>query len=119
MALNFVLKTTLKNLNSKKWLTISDTDTILVCKHMLLNNPPATQLRNTLTRSPYKRKETILIGAPTDSNERMCFFYNEGHKIMNNKPPSVAMNDPFEVPKRMKQFVIYDRLTALIPQHPR
>lgn len=60
----------------------------------------------------------MLIGAPTDSNERMCFFYNEGHKIMNDKPPSVAMNDPFEVPKRMKQFIIYDRLTALIPTAP-
>lgn len=37
---------------------------------------------------------------------------------MNDKPPSAVMNDPFEAPKRMKQFVIYDRLTALIPTAP-
>jgi hypothetical protein len=32
---------------------------------------------------------------------------------MNDKPSGVAMNDPFEVPKRVKHFVIYDRFTAL------
>lgn len=61
MILNLILKTTLKNLNSKKWLTISDTNTILKCKHMLLKNPPAVQLRNNLNKPSYKRNDTILI----------------------------------------------------------